>query len=275
MKKDKKDEKILKTDRVLNNVLLVVVLVLLVYILFLSGVIKITTKNVKVESDKVKDSETKVKLDINDSKVQSLYKSVELGRSYAALRHYYFYSEDKVYAEYMDSAFIKEMALSRLTLDNNNSFSASILESGYKNIVGSNSVYKNRSFETICSYVKYDADAGTYTINKNETCDTTNKDGYVYFDKITSAYQYNDRIEINARVGFAEEEQEKISDGVYQSTGNIIIKKDMDSNSLATYTGTLDEIKKKVDYSKLTRYKYTFKLEGTNYYFYSVERIDE
>ncbi len=278
VKKENKDDKknIKKTDRVLNNILLIVVLILLIYILFLTGAIKITTKNVKVESDKVKDTNTKVKLETNDDEVQTLYKSVELGRKYEALRHYYFYSEDEVYAKYMDSAFIKEMALSKLTIDNTAKIDASILEAGYKNIVGSNSTYRNRSFETICSYVKYDPDSNTYTVNKNDTCDTTNKDGYQFFDKITSAYKYNDRIEINARVGYAEEEKEKVSDGVYSSTGKTIIKKDMDSaTSIGTFSESLDEIKKLVDYSKLTRYKYTFKLENTRYYFYKVERVDD
>lgn len=274
--KEKKKEKETKKERIFNDILLVIILVLLIYILFLSGAIKISTKNVKVETDKTEDKGTKVKLETNDSEVQMLYKSVELGRKYEALRHYYFYSEDKVLAQYMDSDFIKEMALSKLTLSDSTKVDASILEDGYKNIVGSFNTYRNRSFETICSYVKYDPNTNSYTINKNESCDTTNPDGYEYFDKITSAYKYNDRIEINARVGYAEEEKEKLSDGVYQSTGKIVIKKDMDSlTNIGTFSENLDEIKKIVDYNKLTRYKYTFKLDNTKYYFYSVERIDD
>lgn len=263
-----------KKDRFINNILIIVVLILLVYILFITGVIKINTPQ-KEKIDEVPEQENKKELKTTDSIITTLYKSVELGRSYNALRHYYFYSYDKLFVKYMDDAFIKEMALSKLTLLDKTTIDANILEKQYKNIVGNNTIYKNRTFQTQCSTLKYNATLNDYTIIKNPTCDTTPKDNDEYFDKIQSAYQYSDRIEINTLVGYKEEKKEQVDEGVLTSTGEVIIKKDMDDTEIiGTFTESLDEIKKKIDESKLAKYKYTFRLDNNNYYFYSVEKVE-
>ena len=168
------------------------------------------------------------------------------------------------------------MALSKLTLLDSTTVDASILEKQYKNIVGNNIVYNNRTFQTQCSTLKYNATLNNYTIIKNTSCDTTKPDNYEYFDKIEEAYKYNDRIEIITRVGYAEDEKELVSEGVYQSTGKIIIKKDMDTQEkIGVFSESLDQIKKSIDYTKLTKYKYTFRLNNAKYYFYSIEKVED
>ena len=278
-KSEKKEEHKIQKERILSNILLVSVLALLIYILFLTGIIKFKPNGVvnspKPSDDVIDEAEVKQDLDPTDSVVTTLYKSVELGRSYNALRHYYFYSYDKLFVKYMDEAFIKEMALSRLTLADSTSFDASILENQYKNIVGNNTIYKNRTFQTQCATVRYNATLNNYTISKNVSCITTNDNNDGYFDKIIGAYKYSDRIEIITRVGYYEGEKELVSDGVYQSTNKIIIRKNMDADDvIGTYTESLDQIKKIIDYSRLTKFKYTFRLDNNKYYFYSVE-VDE
>lgn len=274
-KKDSKKEEV--KDRVINNILLVVILILLVYILFATGIIKINTTSKTPPKDKdLETIEEKTTLKTTDEVVTSLYKGVELGRSYNALRHYYFYSYDKLLVNYMDDAFIKEMALSRLTLQDDSTLDATILKDQFLSIVGNNTTYKDRTFQTQCSTYKYDSTKNIYNVIKNQTCETITDNNNTYFDKITKAYKYSDRIEIITSVGYAEEEKELVSDGVYQSTGKTIIKKDMDSSEvIGTYTENLDQIKKKIDYNKLTEYKYTFRLDSNKYYFYSVEKIVE
>lgn len=262
-----------------SNILLVVILIFLIYILFLTGVIKVTPKkenivNPDLEVDeKLEDRES---LKVTDTLVTSLYKSVELGRSYNALRHYYFYSYDKLFVKYMDEAFIKEMALSRLTLaDDSISIDANILENQYRNIVGNNTTYKNRTFQTQCSTVKYNSLTNNYTILNNSGCSTNTVLSEGYFDKVLFAYKYSDRIEIITSVGYYEEEKELVGDSIYQSTGKIKIKKDMDTNDvIGTFTENLDQIKKIIDYDKLVKYKYTFRLDNAKYYFYSVEILE-
>ncbi len=276
--KSKQEEKVHK-DRFISNILLVSVLAFLIYSLFLTGVIKIspngnnTNNNDTVEE--IDDVEDREKLKITDTLVTSLYKNVELGRSYNALRHYYFYSYDKVFARYMDEAFIKEMALSKLVLTDSNSFSASILEDKYKDIVGNNTTYKNRTFQTQCSIVKYNSTLSNYTVNTDSNCKITKDGNDDYFDKIIEAYKYSDRIEIIARVGYYEEEKELLDEGVYQNTGKIIVKRNMDTDEIiGTFSESLEQVKKIIDYNKLTKYKYTFRLDNNKYYFYSVE-VDE
>ncbi len=277
-KETQKQDKNIFKDRVVNNILLIVVLFLLIYILFVTDVIKVTPKssiNSNINQEELEEAEEKNELEVTDNIVTSLYKSVELGRSYKALRHYYFYSYDKLFVKYMDEAFIKEMALSRLTLTDSNSIDANILESQYKNIVGNNTTYKNRTFQTQCSTFRYDSSLNVYNINTNSSCSTTKDENYDYFDKIISAYKYSDRIEIITRVGYYEEEKELVSDGVYQSTGKIVVKKDMDTDQvIGTFTESLDQVKKIIDYSKLSKYKYTFRLDNNKYYFYSVELME-
>lgn len=279
MAKENKEEieKGSKKDRIINNILLVAILILLFYILFTTGAIKITSTNPnkKPNNEEIDSIEEKTKLKTTDSIVTSLYKGVELGRSYNALRHYYFYSYDSLYAKYMDEAFIKEMALSKLTVQDTTSIDANILEDQFKNIVGNNTTYKNRTFQTQCATLKYDKTKNVYNMIASPNCNTTKDGNNDYFDKIISAYKYSDRIEITTRVGYAEEEKELVSEGIYQSTGKIIIRKDMDAvDSIGVFTESLDQIKKTIDYSKLVEYKYTFRLDNTKYYFYSVERIE-
>ncbi|MCI8548272.1 MAG: hypothetical protein HFJ38_05220 [Bacilli bacterium] len=262
-----------------SNILLVVILIFLIYVLFLTGVIKVSPKKTEVVNpdlevdEKIEDKES---LKVTDTLVTSLYKLVELGRSYNALRHYYFYSYDKLFVKYMDEAFIKEMALSRLTLaDDSISFDANILENQYRNIVGNNTTYKNRTFQTQCSTVKYNASTHNYTISSNSGCSASTTLSEGYFDKILSAYKYSDRIEIITSVGYYEEEKELVGDSVYQSTGKIKVKRDMDTNDvIGTFTENLDQIKKIIDYDKLVKYKYTYRLDNIKYYFYSVEVVE-
>lgn len=276
MDKDK-EEKSKSKERIINNFLLIVVLILLVYILFATGVIKINKINKTTpKNEEAENIEEKTKLKTTDPLVTNLYKNVELGRSYNALRHYYFYSYDKLFVKYMDDAFIKEMALSKLTLQDENSIDASILRKQFESIVGNNTIYKDRTFQTQCSTLKYDSTKNIYNITKNQACNMTKEDNNDYFDKIISAYKYSDRIEIITRTGYLEEEKELVSEGVYQSTGKMIVKKDMDSSEvIGTYTENLDQIKKKIDYTKLSQYKYTYRLDSNKYYFYSVEKIEE
>ncbi len=276
MKKNKKEEKLEPTkDRLINNILLIVILVLLVYILFATGIIKINTNNKVNKNEETENIEEKTKIKTTDPIINSLYKSIELGRSYSALRHYYFYSYDKLFVKYMDDAFIKEMALSKLTLQNDTSINANILESQFHSIVGNNTIYKNRTFQTQCSTLKYDMTHNIYNIIKNPNCSITKEENGDYFDKIMEAYKYSDRIEIITRVGYIEEEKELVGEGVYQSTGKTIVKKEMDSSEIiGTYTESLDQIKKIIDYQKLSKYKYTFRLDSNKYYFYSVEKVE-
>ncbi len=274
-----KQEKKEHRDRFVSNILLVSVLIFLIYSLFLTGVVKITpngsTANNKDTIEEIEEVEDRKKLKLTDSIVNNLYKSIELGRNYNALRHYYFYSYDKVFARYMDEAFIKEMALSRLVLTDSNSFSASILEDKYKDIVGNNTTYKNRTFQTQCSTVKYNSTLNNYTVYTDSNCKTTRDGNDDYFDKIIEAYKYSDRIEIITRVGYYEEEKELVDEGIYQNTGKIIIKRNMDTDEvIGTFSEGIEQIKKTIDYSKLAKYKYTFRLDNNKYYFYSVE-IDE
>lgn len=277
MEKNKKEgQKEQSKDRIINNFLLIIVLILLVYILFATGVVRIsklsktTTKNEETEN-----LEEKTKLKTTDPLITSLYKSVELGRSNRALRQYYFYSYDKLFVKYMDDAFIKEMALSKLTLQDENNIDANILKKQFESIVGNNTTYKDRTFQTQCSTLKYDSTKNIYNIKKNQNCNQTKEDNNDYFDKMITAYKYSDRIEIITRVGYLEEEKELVGEGVYQSTGKTIVKKDMDSSEIiGTYTESLDQIKKKVDYTKLPQYKYTYRLDSNKYYFYSVEKVD-
>ncbi len=273
---DSNDNKI-REHHYMNNIIIIAVIVVLIYILFATGIIKITSKNTSPsKKDEIPEQVEKTKLKTTDNTVTTLYKNVELGRSYNALRHYYFYSYDSLYVKYMDDAFIKEMALSKLTLLDSTTVDASILEKQYKNIVGNNIVYNNRTFQTQCSTLKYNATLNNYTIIKNTSCDTTKPDNYEYFDKIEEAYKYNDRIEIITRVGYAEDEKELVSEGVYQSTGKIIIKKDMDTQEkIGVFSESLDQIKKSIDYTKLTKYKYTFRLNNAKYYFYSIEKVED
>lgn len=284
MEKNKEDKKVKENiflsfikDGLVSNILLVISLIGLIYVLFLTGVIKIAPKNTNIKNpddieveEKIEDKED---LKVSDSLVTNLYKLVELGRSYNALRHYYFYSYDKLFVKYMDEAFIKEMALSRLTLANDaTSIDANILEDQYKNIVGNNTTYKNRTFQTQCSTIKYNPTTNTYNISESNGCSTNTTLTEGYFDKIISASKYSDRIEIITSVGYYEEEKELVGDSVYQATGKIKIKKNMDTEEvIGTYTENLDQIKKIVDYNKLVKYKYTFRLDNTRYYFYSVE----
>lgn len=276
MDKDK-EEKSKSKERIINNFLLIVVLILLIYILFATGVIKINKINKTTpKNEEAENIEEKTKLKTTDPLVTNLYKNVELGRSYNALRHYYFYSYDKLFVKYMDDAFIKEMALSKLTLQDENSIDAGILRKQFESIVGNNTIYKDRTFQTQCSTLKYDSTKNIYNITKNQVCNMTKEDNNDYFDKIISAYKYSDRIEIITRAGYLEEEKELVSEGVYQSTGKMIVKKDMDSSEvIGTYTENLDQIKKKIDYTKLPQYKYTYRLDSNKYYFYSVEKIEE
>lgn len=273
---DSNDNKI-REHHYMNHIIIIAVIVVLIYILFATGIIKITSKNTSPsKKDEIPEQVEKTKLKTTDNTVTTLYKNVELGRSYNALRHYYFYSYDSLYVKYMDDAFIKEMALSKLTLLDSTTVDASILEKQYKNIVGNNIVYNNRTFQTQCSTLKYNATLNNYTIIKNTSCDTTKPDNYEYFDKIEEAYKYNDRIEIITRVGYAEDEKELVSEGVYQSTGKIIIKKDMDTQEkIGVFSESLDQIKKSIDYTKLTKYKYTFRLNNAKYYFYSIEKVED
>lgn len=276
MDKNKEEEKNKSKDRIINNLLLIVVLILLIYILFATGVIKINkTNKITPKNEETENIEESTKLKTTDPLVTTLYKNVELGRSYNALRHYYFYSYDKLFVKYMDDAFIKEMALSKLTLQDENNIDANILRKQFESIVGNNTIYKDRTFQTQCSTLKYDSTKNIYNITKNQACNMTKEDNNDYFDKIISAYKYSDRIEIITRVGYLEEEKELVSEGVYQSTGKMIIKKDMDSSEvIGTYTENLDQIKKKIDYTKLPQYKYTYRLDSNKYYFYSVEKIE-
>jgi len=275
--KKKEEKKELTKDRVINNFLLIVVLGLLIYILFATGIIKIksntkdTTLNKELET-----IEEKTTLKNDDPTVTSLYKNIELGRSYNALRHYYFYSYDKLLVNYMDDAFIKEMALSKLTLQDDSSINATILKDQFMEIVGNNTIYKDRTFQTQCSTLKYDSAKNIYNIIKSPNCEINTDKNNTYFDKIIESNKYSDRIEIITSVGYIEEEKELVSEGVYQKTGNLIVKKDMDSQDIiGKYNENLDQIKKKIDQNKLSKYKYTFRLDGNKYYFYSVERIVE
>ncbi len=277
MDKNKKEgKKEQSKDRIINNFLLLVVLILLVYILFATGVVKINKLDKAApKNEETEELEEKIKLKITDPLITNLYKSVELGRSYQALRHYYFYSYDKLFVKYMDDAFIKEMALSKLTLQDENSIDANIIKRQFESIVGNNTIYKDRTFQTQCSTFKYDQTKNIYNITKNQNCNLSKEDNNDYFDKIISAYKYSDRIEIITRVGYLEEEKELVGEGVYQSTGKTLIKRDMDASEvIGTYTENLDQIKKKVDYSKLPQYKYTYRLDNNKYYFYSVEKIE-
>lgn len=277
MEKNKKEgKKEQSKDRIINNFLLLVVLILLVYILFATGMVKINKLDKAApKNEETEELEEKIKLKITDPLITNLYKSVELGRSYQALRHYYFYSYDKLFVKYMDDAFIKEMALSKLTLQDENSIDANIIKRQFESIVGNNTIYKDRTFQTQCSTFKYDQTKNIYNITKNQNCNLSKEDNNDYFDKIISAYKYSDRIEIITRVGYLEEEKELVGEGVYQSTGKTLIKRDMDASEvIGTYTENLDQIKKKVDYSKLPQYKYTYRLDNNKYYFYSVEKIE-
>ena len=115
-----------------------------------------------------------------------------------------------------------------------------------------------------------------YNIIKSPNCEINTDKNNTYFDKIIESNKYSDRIEIITSVGYIEEEKELVSEGVYQKTGNLIVKKDMDSQDIiGKYNENLDQIKKKIDQNKLSKYKYTFRLDGNKYYFYSVERIVE
>lgn len=266
---------------IIRRIGFIIICIIIIYLLFFTGVVKITFKTNKPNTPTIpttteENQEEKETLQVTDNTVTTLYKNIELGRNYNALRHYYFYSYDKILVEYMDEVFIKEMALSRLTLtDDTTSVDANLLEKQYKNIVGNNTTYKNRTFQTQCADFKFDSSTASYSISKDTTCKKVIESNEGYFDKITEAYKYNDRIEIIARVGYYEEEKELVGDGIYQSTGKIKVKKNMDTNEvIQTFTENLEQIKEIIDYNSLTKYKYTFTLDNTNYYFYSVEVVE-
>lgn len=215
--------------------------------------------------------EQKELLAIDDKLVVSLYNEVELGRSYSSpAGSYYFYSADKLVVDKMNYNFLKSMVYEQLVKEEKVVYSKKGIElpgkdfeKSFHDLFGEAIAYDTNSFLSTCG-TKFD-----YLKDENEYfvvvdgCGATSDE--LYYDKMVSAYQYSDRIEIISSVAWGD-----------SNTGTLYTGKDKtkEIGKISSENKTLEDVLKNANNSELTQYKYTYNLEKDgNYSFYSIELV--
>ena len=135
-------------------------------------------------------------------------------------------------------------------------FTKEELVNAYTNLFGSSEHFKDISFDYECNHFKYDARADKYELTSNECSMISSKE---IIENIIKTDKNKEVITLTTVVGVYDNSNKSLYNykNLYEPVGSNV--------------GNNFNIR---DYqNKLDTYKYTFKLNGDKYYFYSVNRV--
>ena len=224
-------------------------------------------------------------LDVNSDLVTNLVKypnlmnDIWLGKNYTG----YFYANDSINVNTMSNKVKIVMAIHALgdynyiydtytvdtsAVDTTVSIPEEDIKESYYKIFGSSVEFKTESLDgNDCGLTAFTYDSGSKVYKESVNgCGGT---ALPYYEtKIIKAVKYSDRIEITEKVVYVELEWDESSSETYQF---VYTNKDK-TNKLATVSSN-EEISIDDYLDRLDSYKYTFKKDGDNYYFYSSEKV--
>lgn len=226
-----------------------------------------TTSSKKTTSTKVVKKEDNEEISPDSIYIKSLISDYDYITSTNALEIYdKLYSSDKTNIKDIDEDYLKALAFRKIeSITSKKEISEEEFNDSLKLLFGDQVSYENKDFsiDKGCYSAEYNKDDMTYTIKEGECGSSYTKS---IQRKIVKASKTNDKLEVSVAVAILDTDTNK----VYTNYKDNTLTDEVEGVTEKDFS--IDK-----NYTKLNQYKYTFKYDRENMYYYltSIEKIKD